>query len=80
MRPRWSTGLTAAGGILFAGLWFGGLGVSGGFPEPTTSDAAYYAQNATRYWAGDHLILGGVTSVVIARARAESSSTEMDVP
>jgi hypothetical protein len=30
--------------------------VSGGFPEPTTSDAAYYAQNATRYWAGDHLI------------------------
>jgi hypothetical protein len=48
--------LTAAGGFLFVGLWFGGLGVSGGYPEVTTSDAAYYAQTATRYWAGDHLL------------------------
>jgi hypothetical protein len=56
LKPSWIHRLTAAGGILFAGLWFGGLGVSGGFPEPATSDAAYYAQNATRYWAGDHLL------------------------
>jgi hypothetical protein len=56
VRLTWIHRLTGAGGILFAGLWFGGLGVSGGFPEPTTSDAAYYAQNAARYWAGDHLL------------------------
>jgi hypothetical protein len=55
-RLVWIHRLTGAAGILFAGLWFGGLGVSGGFPEVRTSDAAYYAQNATRYWTGDHLI------------------------
>ncbi len=65
LRPRWTNWLTAAGGILFAGLWFGGLGVSGGFPEPTTSDAAYYAQNASRYWAGDHLIRLSILSLMV---------------
>ncbi len=64
-RPRWTHRLTAAGGILFAGLWFGGLGVSGGFPEPATSDAAYYAENATRYWAGDHLIRLSILSLIL---------------
>lgn len=54
--PTWIRLLTGASGILFGGFWFGGLGVSGGYPEVTTSDAAYYAQTATRYWAGDHLL------------------------
>jgi hypothetical protein len=54
--PTWIRLLTGASGILFGGLWFAGLGVSGGYPEVTTSDAAYYAQTATRYWAGDHLV------------------------
>jgi hypothetical protein len=63
--PSWIRLLTGAAGILFAGLWFGGLGVSGGYPEVTTSDAAYYAQTATRYWAGDHLLRLSILCLII---------------